>query len=705
MSEPPPLFSIRRGEARRRGRSPGGRGSKKSRTSDLTRVRDMVAASVAAGFAVAMAWWLLPSSVSRVAAERSPGSLGLPHTEANLACPSCHGAEGGAKASCVGCHAPHPSTRAAHRALASRGELGCASCHVAHGASQGVTFTTAFDFLRWGGATSQRGRSERSGPLRASVPLVTTDACARCHDAANTRDPISACLVPSGAGAPAPSFDMCFDEHQHGDERGALPSERARSVCAHQHGPARFLAWDAARDAAHRVPWVTATLDPSGARARGPAVWLGIAAVTGILGYAASAGLRRVASRRADAMKTPRRLSPPVRVRLPQINTATCLGCYACVDACPFDVLEIQRYVAVVTRPADCCGAILCQQVCPNDSLQITEGAKVEGRPRVDEHLESKDAPGVFLAGDLTGLPLIKNAIAQGAQTITRIAKLPRGHREAGTVDVAILGAGPAGISAALRAHELGLSYVVLEQGSVASSIRSFPRGKLVFDQPLAMPVEGALWLRESTKEELLAQWTRIVRTHRLAILEGHRVTSIARSGAAFVLTAKTHDGERAFAATRLVLAIGRRGTPRLLDCHIASGAEAKVSYAVADARSFAGKRVLIVGLGDSAMEVACAIARQPGTSVTISCRGKDFARGKARNIAEVKALAAKNKLRLAFETEVERVDPATVMLRTNEGREEIANDLVVVLIGGVPSWDLVRAAGVSLDLQPSTTA
>src|SRR5690606_27486603 len=116
--------------------------------------------------------------------------------------------------------------------------------------------------------------------------------------------------------------------------------------------------------------------------------------------------------------------------RLPVIDPTSCLGCYACVDACPFDVLAVERYVAVVARPDECCGVVVCEQVCPNGSLSIEEGAPVQDSPEVDEHLESADVPGIFVAGDLTGLPLIKNAINQGVRAVDRIASTsPRRSR------------------------------------------------------------------------------------------------------------------------------------------------------------------------------------------------------------------------------------------------------------------------------------
>lgn len=185
-----------------------------------------------------------------------------------------------------------------------------------------------------------------------------------------------------------------------------------------------------------------------------------------------------------------------------------------------------------------------------------------------------------FLAGDLTGLPLIKNAIAQGTRVIDRIAdSLPDASRSSGKekVDVAIIGSGPAGLSAALRAIDRGLSYVVLEQATMAASIQSFPRNKLVFDQPLQLPVVGDLWLREATKEELLVQWTRIARQRRIDIREHHRVVSFDRASEKIVVHAMHEGAPKMFEASYVVLATGRRGTPRKLDAPIAPDAIASV--------------------------------------------------------------------------------------------------------------------------------
>lgn len=391
------------------------------------------------------------------------------------------------------------------------------------------------------------------------------------------------------------------------------------------------------------------------------------------------------------------------RVRLPTIDATTCLGCYACVDACPYDVLEVRRYVAVVARPEACCGLTLCEQRCPNGSLRISEGEPVADLPRLSPDLESVDVPGLHLAGDVTGLPLIKNAIYQGAHAASRIAaaldRAPAGGSGAGLLDLLVVGAGPAGISAALRAKELGLRFEVLEQASVAQSIRSFPRGKLVFDQPLDLPAVGTLWLEQCTKEELLAKWLRIVRSERLPIREGTRLVALERDPQSGVFVATTDPGggddPSAIRARRVLLAIGQRGTPRRLDVPIPPELESRVHYHLADARAFAGKRVLVVGLGDVAMEAAIALARQPGTSVTVSYRGSGFRKGKARNIDELRRLADARRVTLAFESTVAELDEGGAHLATPGGRVRIECEAVLVLIGSLPPRDLLRAAGI----------
>ncbi|HVY44388.1 MAG TPA: NAD(P)-binding domain-containing protein, partial [Minicystis sp.] len=246
-------------------------------------------------------------------------------------------------------------------------------------------------------------------------------------------------------------------------------------------------------------------------------------------------------------------------------------------------------------------------------------------------------------------------------------------------------------------AKELDLAHHLVEQGSVAQSIRSFPRGKLVFDQPLELPVAGKLWLEESTKEELLSHWLRIVRREKLTVTEDTRVVDVRQEGAAFTVLLEPREGgaRSTLRARRVLLAIGQRGTPRRLPFELAPEIEARVHYHLFDAKSFEKQRVVVVGLGDVAMEAAIALARQPGTEVTIVHRGADFSRGKSRNIAEVKRLAASGRVRLRFSTEIAAAAADGLDLCAGGAVDRLAWDALFVLIGSIPPWSTLRGFGV----------
>lgn len=650
--------------------------------SDVTRFRGVAIASAAGALATAAVVLALSDPSAR---RGSPGPLPRPHQIAKLTCTSCHN-ERPLAAACTGCHGAHPSTRAAHAALAAAGTLGCSDCHAGHGPAAGVTFLADGRAIRYGGGGEARLATSLFHPRKpVTVPLVAAGACARCHDTSSPRDPIAACLVAGQAPLGRARPTVCFDEHRLAGDEDAP----------------RSAAWEAAREVAAIAPLAPA----APAHRSGPWLWLGLGA---LVSGAAFGGTRLRHRRLRRAPEPAPAVRPPEVVRLPTINASTCIGCRACVDACPYDVLEIHRYVAQVARPADCCGLTLCEQKCPNGSLVMGDGVPAAGLVAVSDALESREVPGLYFAGDVTGMPLIRNAINQGAHAVAAIAdslgcegegwgkRAQRARRSWGStrpepednrpkrdtsrLDLVIVGAGPAGLSAALAAKARGLRTLVVEQGSVADSIKSFPRGKLVFDQPLDLPLVGALWLAESTKEELLGRWLRIVRQEQLPIREGVRVTSIEGNGAdGFAIT--TAEG-KVHRARRVLLATGRRGSPRRLAIAIPPAWADQVHYSLADAESFAGRRLLVVGLGDVAMETAIALSRQPGTTVTVSYRGDDFRRGKSRNVAEMRRRAAAGTLRILLQSEVSRLEPGRAVLCSATGELEIPCDSVFVMIG-----------------------
>ncbi len=594
--------------------------------------------------------------------------IGRPHVQAGLQCASCHEQQGPPAAQCTSCHGSHASTRAGHRRARESGALTCVDCHQIHGAFGGVVF---------GGGGAERFGHGQAEPIpglevrddvRGIVPVVPVEACARCHDPSSRSDPMTRCLDATS------TMTLCFDEHRRVD--GLTLAEGGAQE--------RLVLWTLAREAVARAP-----ASPGPRPVDAGLLWGVVGAIVFMTLAVRSLWVRPRAPKRSEAAPDVR---PPERLRLPQIDANTCLGCSACVDACPYDVLALEQYVATLARPNDCCGLTTCEERCPNGSLVVQDGDPIDDRPAVAPSLESADVPGLYLAGDLTGMPLIRNAINQGAVAVQSAVAAGRTPDRPDALDLVIVGAGPAGLSAALQAKKDGLSFAMVEQGDLAQGIRSFPRGKLVFDQPLSVPLIGDLWLEESSKEDLLRHWTRIVRSEALPLHTQHRVSSIVRDPGGFWIECTTPDGVARFRAASVVLAIGRRGTPRRLSAPVGPEMEDRVFYSLADARSFTQRRCVVVGLGDVAMEAALALSYAPGTTVTVIARGDDFRRGKARNIEAMRAAEAAGRLQIRWQSTISAIEAECVVL---EAGARIPADAVFVMIGAIAPWEFLASIGV----------
>ncbi|MBC8425524.1 NAD(P)-binding domain-containing protein [bacterium] len=375
----------------------------------------------------------------------------------------------------------------------------------------------------------------------------------------------------------------------------------------------------------------------------------------------------------------------------PLVDAGACIGCGTCVDACPEgDVLGIVHGKAVVINGVRCIGHGRCAEACPVGAIQVGLGdiTKRDDIPLLDEHQQS-GVPGLYVAGELSGFALIHNAVQQG-RTAARHAAASLGPRpEDDRLDLVVVGAGPAGLSAALTAKELGLRCRVLDQQGPGGTILQYPRRKLVMVQPLEIPLFGRLKRHEYRKEELLEIWLDLHRDQGLDVRTDERVVEIEGVDGDFTVIS-ARDRHR---ARKVVLALGRRGTPRRLN--VPGEDLAKVAYKLIDAEAYADRRVLVVGGGDSAVEAAMGLTHQKGAAVTLSYRKPELLRIKKRNAERMAETIAAGRIDFLGATTVRAIDEEAVVLNGPDGPVIVPNDDVFILAGGIPPFAFLREVGI----------
>ena len=375
------------------------------------------------------------------------------------------------------------------------------------------------------------------------------------------------------------------------------------------------------------------------------------------------------------------------------VRNDMCVGCGACASACPETGALTMRGKLAVIDPALCKGHGECARACPVGAISMARGAAVNRVvvPALDAHFQTS-VPGLYIVGELGGRGLIKNAVNEGKIAIEHVADTRTRALPADILDVVIVGGGPAGLSAGLQAVRAGLRYVVLEQGTLADSIRKYPRHKLLLAEPVSIPLYGDLWVADSSKEALLSVWETAVARAGLRVLTGRRVDGVASADGAFTVSCSDGSTHR---ARCVVLAMGRRGTPRRLE--VPGEDSSRVFYDVAEMADFAGRRVLVVGGGDSAIESAIGLANQQGTTVTLSYRKDAFDRVKPRNLEKLEAARAAGRVTVLLRSVVREIrDDVAVLDLAGESRIVPVDD-VIVRIGGNPPQALLERAGVRM--------
>ncbi len=378
----------------------------------------------------------------------------------------------------------------------------------------------------------------------------------------------------------------------------------------------------------------------------------------------------------------------------PYIDLNTCIGSAACISDCPEkDILGIIDGKATVINTTNCIGHGACFHACPVEAISLRIGTETRGvdLPHVNQNFET-NAKGIYIAGELGGMGLIKNSVEQGQQAIESIVKSKKQSKE-NVIDVVIIGAGPAGISASLAAKKHGLSSVTLDQDSLGGTVYTFPRAKIVMTAPMDLPLYGKVKLYDTSKDELLKLWKKVISKHDLKIVEKTKVEQIIPiENDTFKIVTNT---DKEYICNNVLLSIGRRGTPRKLNV---TGEESmKVAYRLLESERIKNKKIIVVGGGDSAIESVLLL--RDNNKVTLSYRKDKFSRLKPKNREKIIEAIENKTIDVLFNSNVVSINDENVLIQVDgEGNTEvIKNDLVYIFAGGEMPTSFLQKAGVEI--------
>jgi thioredoxin reductase len=377
----------------------------------------------------------------------------------------------------------------------------------------------------------------------------------------------------------------------------------------------------------------------------------------------------------------------------PVVNHDICIGSAACITACPeHDILGLVDGKATTINASRCVGHGACFHACPIQAITLCIGTETRGveLPHVSQEFETT-IPGIYIAGELGGMGLIKNAVEQGKQAMNYLASKLKTKVNT-KFDVVIIGAGPAGISATLESAKRKLKFVTLEQDTLGGTVSNFPRAKVIMTSPMDIPLYGEVKLSETSKSELIDIWNEVLNKNSITINEQEKVEKIEKHEDLFIVqTAKDHYTTKA-----ILLAIGRRGSPRKLG--IPGEEKEKVAYRLLEPEMIHNKKILVVGGGDSAIENALLLADEKN-KVSLSYRSESFSRLKPRNLEKINKAAQSAKVNVILNSEVTEILDNSVILKLKDNPEPhvIENDLVYIFAGGILPTKFLEEIGIKI--------
>jgi thioredoxin reductase/polyferredoxin len=324
----------------------------------------------------------------------------------------------------------------------------------------------------------------------------------------------------------------------------------------------------------------------------------------------------------------------------------------------------------------------------------LHSGSSQNERPLLRKNNES-NIPGLYIIGDLAGAPVIKYAMAQGYEVIEHIASLPNFVGGSDDLyDVVIIGAGAAGLNAALQAKERGMKYVVLEKEKVANTIENFPEGKWVYAEPDSQPPKGKLWLDGATKEDLIQRWNEIIAGNDLNVRTMEAVAGCEKRNGVFHL--KTDKSE--YRSQRVVLATGQRGNPRKLN--VAGEDRERVYHRLYSPKKYKNENIVVVGGGNSAIEAAITLSEQ--NKVYLSYRGGEFSRIFKDNERKLNDAISAKKIEPILNSQISEFGEKEVTFKVNRGGSDEVRKTpynhAFVLIGADVPRAFLKSLGLKME-------
>ena len=312
-------------------------------------------------------------------------------------------------------------------------------------------------------------------------------------------------------------------------------------------------------------------------------------------------------------------------------------------------------------------------------------------RPVLRANFES-NVPGLYIIGDLAGAPVVKLAMEQGSDVAEHIVStLPAKSEDVNIYDLVVIGAGAAGLNAALGAQDRGLRVLVLEKNKIANTIEDFPEGKWIYAEPDSRPPKGKLWLDGSRKEDLINRWHETIRESRLTVHveEGVEAVRRQRDGSFEIVTSRQR-----YHSLRVVLATGQRGNPRRLG--VPGEDLEQVYHRLYSPKHYKDEDILVVGGGNSAVEAALTLAEQ--NRVTLSCRGSEITRVFKDNRRKLDSAVKEGKLRVLFESRAKSFGDGTCELEVDHRSIQLPYHHAFVLIGVDAPSEFLRSLGIRLE-------